>query len=328
LTNDSKKYIIESGFAPHRRNGYKMKKIKLGKSEIIVPNIGVGCMRIANLETEDIEKFIYTALSVGLNFFDHADIYGGGESERKFSEAIKMTPSLREKLIIQSKCGIVSGKMYDFSKEHIISSVNGSLKRLNTDYLDVLLLHRPDMLVEPEEVAEAFIQLKSEGKVKYFGVSNHKPLQIELLKKYLPFPIIVNQMQLSIAHAGMITTGINANIDGCGEDRDGGILDYCRINDITVQAWSPFQYGFFGGIFIGNEKFKELNVKLNELSEKYDVTPSAIALSWILRHPAQIQPIVGTTKPERLTELSKASEIYLTREEWYSLLLSAGNRLP
>ncbi len=241
---------------------------------------------------------------------------------------IGMSPSVREKIILQSKCGIRPG-FFDFSKEHILNSVDGILSRLNTEYLDILLLHRPDALVEPCEVAEAFDILHKSGKVRYFGVSNQKPMQIELLKKYINQPIVINQLQFSIAHTGMIKNGLNVNmVNEASVDHDGSILDYCRLNDITIQPWSPFQYGFFEGVFLDNEKFPELNKKINELAEKYGVTNSAIAIAWILRHPANMQPVLGTVNADRIKAIAKAAEFRLSREEWYDVFRAAGNILP
>ena len=308
-----------------------MKKIALGGEEnLVVPNIAVGCMRLNALDESGVETFIKTALELGMNFFDHADIYGGGTCEEQFGKTIKRCKLKREELILQSKCGIRHNiGTFDFSKEHILTSVDNSLKRLQTDYLDVLVLHRPDCLMEPEEVAEAFDRLQSAGKVKYFGVSNHTPYQIKLLQKYIPQKILVNQLQLSIAHAGMISSGIYANMLNDGAiDRDGSVLDFCRLNDITIQAWSPFQYGFFEGPFIGNGKFKMLNECLDEIAEKYHVNSTTIALAWLLRHPARIQPVIGTMNLQRLRDCAGASEIYLTREEWYKIFVTAGNFLP
>jgi predicted oxidoreductase len=306
-----------------------MKNINIGNSEIKASEIGLGCMRMASVEKSEAEKIIKTSLEEGINFFDHADIYGGGKSEEVFADAIKMDSSIREKMIIQTKCSIVPGIMYDFSKEHILNSVDASLKRLKTDYVDTLLLHRPDTLMEPEEVAEAFSKLHESGKVKYFGVSNHTPMQIELLNKYLNNKIIINQLQFSIMHTGMIDAGLNMNIkNDASIDRDGGVLEYCRLKDITIQAWSPYQYGFSEGVFLDNDKFPELNKKINAIAEKYAVTNTAIATAWILRHPAKIQTIVGSMNAERIKEICKASNITLTRQEWYEIYLAAGNKLP
>ena len=305
-----------------------MKKISMANGNITASEIGLGCMRIADLDKKEVNNLINTALDCGINFFDHADIYGKGKSEEIFSESISLTPSLREKIIIQSKCAIRPG-MYDYSKEHILTSVDGILKRLKTDYLDILLLHRPDTLMEPEEVSEAFEKLYNEGKVRNFGVSNHNSMQIELLNKYLKNKITINQLQFSIMHTGIIDSGLNVNMKNSPSiDRDNSILEYCRLNDITIQAWSPYQYGFFEGTFIDNPKFPELNKKLKELAEKYNVSSTAIATAWILRHPAKIQTIVGTTNENRLKDICTASNVNLTRQEWYEIYLSAGNMLP
>jgi predicted oxidoreductase len=285
-------------------------------------------MRIQTLSPAEAERFVQAALELGANFFDHADIYGGGACEEMFAEAVHMSPSVRETLLLQSKVGIRAG-MYDFSKEHILSAVEGCLTRLKTEYLDVLLLHRPDALVEPEEVAEAFNILESTGKVRLFGVSNHKPMQIALLKKFVRQPLHVNQLQLSIAHAALISNGLHVNTsEDAALDRDGSVLDYCRLHDITIQPWSPFQHGFFGGVFVNNPDFPELNACLNQLAEKYKVSSTTIALAWLLRHPARMQPIVGTMNPARLKECAQASEITLSRQEWYSIYRAAGNTLP
>jgi predicted oxidoreductase len=305
-----------------------MKYIKIANSDMNASEISLGCMRISDLTNQEISNLIRTALDEGINFFDHADVYGGGKSEEKFSEALDMNSSLREQMLIQTKCGIRKGR-FDFSKEHILQAVDGSLKRLRTDYVDVLLLHRPDALVEPEEVAEAFTILQDSGKVKYFGVSNQNPMQIELLSKFLKQKILINQLQLSITNTGMIDAGINVNMEiNPSINRDGSILDYCRLKEITIQPWSPFQYGFFEGVFLDNEKFPELNQKINEIAATKGVTNTAIAIAWILRHPARMQPIVGTTNSDRLKDICKASEVTLTRSEWYELYLAAGNKLP
>lgn len=305
-----------------------MRTIPLGTSPLEVPVIAVGCMRLNSLDKAGAERFIRTAMEEGANFFDHADIYGGGKCEELFAEAIQMNPSIREQMIIQSKCGIRKG-MFDFSKEHILQSVDGILKRLRTDYLDVLLLHRPDTLVEPEEVAEAFDQLESSGKVRHFGVSNQNPLQIQLLKKAVKQPIVANQLQLSITNATMISSGFNVNMENeSAVNRDGYLLDYCRLNDITIQPWSPFQYGFFKGVFLDNPEFPELNGKINEIAAKYEVSNTTIAIAWLLRHPANMQPVTGTMNIERLKDCCRASDIRLTREEWYEIFRAAGNVLP
>ena len=309
------------------RGGF-LNKIQLGKSKLEVSDIALGCMRMNTLSKKEAANVIHNALELGIDFFDHADIYGGGASEEVFSDAIEMTPRVRETMVLQTKVGIRKGS-FDFSKKHILESVDGSLERLKTDYVDTLLLHRPDALVEPEEVAEAFTELEKSGKVRHFGVSNQNPMQIELLKKYVEQDLIANQLQFSIMHTGMIDAGINVNMQHDPSiDKDGSILDYSRLNDMTIQAWSPFHYGLFEGIFIDNDKFPELNTKLKEIADKYNVDNATIAVAWILRHPAKIQTIVGTMTPDRLTNIARASSIKLTREEWYEIYLAAGNKLP
>ncbi|TCP29396.1 putative oxidoreductase [Scopulibacillus darangshiensis] len=305
-----------------------MKKLRLGSSNLEVGEISLGCMRMNSLSKKDAAYVIDNAIASGVDLFDHADIYGGGKSEEVFADAIEMNPSVREKIILQTKCGI-RDSFFDFSKEHILQSVEGSLKRLKTEYIDILLLHRPDALMEPEEVAEAFSYLKKSGKVHYFGVSNQNPMQIELLKKYLKEDLIVNQLQFSIMHTPMVDAGLNVNMrHDPATVRDSSVIEYSRLNDMTIQAWSPFQYGMIKGPFVGNDDFPEVNSKLQELAEEKGVTESAIAIAWILRHPARMLPIVGTMNPGRLTDIVKATEVDLTRKEWYNLYLAAGNELP
>lgn len=306
-----------------------MKKIQLGKSDFQVPSIAVGCMRINGLKAHEAEQFVKGAMDLGANFFDHADIYGNGTCEEVFSQAVQMDSSVREKMIIQSKCGIRPDVSFDFSKEHILSSVDGSLKRLKTDYLDVLLLHRPDALVEPEEVAEAFDELENAGKVRHFGVSNQNPRQIMLLQKYVKQPILANQLQLSITNATMISQGQHVNmLDDLAINRDGSVLDFCRLNDITIQPWSPFQYGWFEGTFLDNDKFPELNAVINKIAGKYQVSNTTIAMAWLLRHPASMQPVTGTMNLGRLKDCVKAADIKISREEWYEIFMASGNNLP
>jgi len=305
-----------------------MRKIRLGTSNLDVPVVAVGCMRITELDGRQAERFVRTALELGANFFDHADIYGGGRSEEIFAEAAGMSPAVREGMILQSKCGIREGR-FDFSKAHILGAVDGILRRLRTDYLDVLLLHRPDALVEPEEVAEALDSLHASGKVRHFGVSNHNPMQIELLRRYVRQPLIANQLQMSVAHAGMVSSGLFVNmLTTEAVDRDGSILDYCRLHDITVQPWSPFQYGYFDGVFLGSDKFPALNEKIGEIAARYGVSDVTIAMAWLLRHPARMQPVTGTMNVGRLTDCCKAAQVTLTREEWYEMYLAAGHTLP
>lgn len=314
-----------------------MKQIEVGKSGIKASNIVLGCMRLKGKTPQEAEKIIRTALEEGINYFDHADVYGSpgrrGECEEIFSKAIGLNnPAVRESMFIQSKCGIVKSETgsYDFSKEHILSAVDGILKRLDTDYLDFLLLHRPDSLMEPEEVAEAFEKLYTEGKVWHFGVSNQNPMQVELLQKYIPYKLEVNQLQLSIAHCPMIDSGISVNMGADQSvNREGSVLEYSRLKDMTIQAWSPFQKGFFGGPFLGDmEQYGELNKTIDRIAKKYEVTNTAIAVAWITRHPANIQVILGTTNPQRIKDACRGSDILLTRDEWYEIYQSSGKILP
>ncbi|HGA4123952.1 TPA: aldo/keto reductase family oxidoreductase [Streptococcus agalactiae] len=300
----------------------------IGQTGIQATRIALGCMRMSDLEGKQAEEVVGTALDLGINFFDHADIYGGGLSELRFRDAIKHLNVNRDKMIIQSKCGIREG-YFDFSKEYILSSVDGILERLGTEYLDFLILHRPDVLVEPEEVAEAFTKLRAEGKVKHFGVSNQNRFQMELLQSYLDEPLAVNQLQLSPAHTPMFDAGLNVNmLNKASIEHDDGIVDYCRLKRVTIQAWSPFQIDLSRGLFVNHPDYKELNETIAKLTKNYNVSSEAIVIAWILRHPAQIQAIVGSMNPSRLKAIDKANDIALTREEWYDIYRSAGNILP
>lgn len=304
-----------------------MQRILLG-NEVSSASIALGCMRMAGVGLKQAELMVRTALEEGIDLFDHADIYGRGESESIFGEVLQRNPGLRERLVIQDKCGIRQG-FYDSSAEHILASVEQSLKRLGVETIDILLLHRPDALLEPEEVAEAFAALHQAGKVRYFGVSNFNMGQIELLKKYVDQKLIVNQLQFSLVHTALVDSGINVNIrSDHGRDYTGHTLDYCRLHDLTIQAWSPFQYGMIEGVFLENPKYEVLNGQIRLLADQKGVTDSAIAVAWIMRHPAKIQTIVGTMNENRLRDICAAARITLTRQEWYSLYLAAGNPLP
>ena len=309
-----------------------MKTYKLPHGDSAVSSVVLGLMRIAQMDNSEIRALFDTAREVGITVFDHADIYGGARHrcEERFGEAVTLTPSEREAILIQSKVGIRHG-WFDFSRDHILKTVDESLVALKTDYLDVLLLHRPDALVEPEEVAEAFDTLEAAGKVRQFGVSNHTPGQIELLKSAVKQPLRYNQVQLSITHANLIAQGVAANMDGSDQSisRDIGLLDYSRLNGMMLQAWSPFQKGFFDGVFVGDrDSHPELNDELDRLAKAYGVTPTGIAVSWITRHPANIQVVLGTTRPQRVRECAAGSDVTLTREEWYSLFRAAGHIVP
>jgi predicted oxidoreductase len=290
-----------------------------------------GCMRIGALSVEDLKHLIDVQLAHGVNHFDHADIYGDVKCEELFGKVLKKYPELRKKIILQTKCGIVKGEvpMFDSSKEHILASVDLALKRLNATYLDVLLIHRPDPLMDPKEVAEAFDELAKTKKVLHFGVSNFNPSQIELLKKYVHQPLEYDQVQMSVMNTGLIDSGINANTKFDGAiDRDGHLMDYCQLHGITLQAWSPLQYGWFEGVFVDNPQFPKLNEVLGAIAKKYRVTQSAIAIAWLLRHPAHMQVIVGSANVEHLLEINAALQIDLTRPEWFAIYEAAGNRLP
>ena len=306
-----------------------MKKVNWGNTGLTVPAIAAGCMRLNTLDEKSAITYIENVMAHDVNFFDHADIYGRGECETLFGKAFAMTDFKREDIFLQTKCGIVPGMMYDLSKEHIITSVDNALKRLNMEYIDALLLHRPDALVEPEEVAAAFDTLECSGKVRYFGISNMKPMQIELLKKYVKQPLVANQLQVSAAHTTMIANGMEVNMLTNGAiDRDGSVLDYCRLHDMTIQAWSPFQHGMIEGVFLQNDTFETLNNKLSEIGEKYDVSATTMAVAWLLRHPAHMQILAGTMNINRFDEICKACDITLSREEWYQIYMAAGNILP
>ena len=307
-----------------------MLKIDLGKSGLESSNISLGCMRMADLSGEDAAKVIATATESGIDLFEHADIYGRGASEEIFAQGLKSAGISREDVLLQTKCGIRPGLGFDFSKDHILDSVDKSLQRLNTDYIDVLALHRPDTLMDPEEVAAAFDVLQSSGKVRHFGVSNQNVAQMEFLGKYVDQKLIVNQLQFSIMHTPMIDSGFNVNMnrDGMSNDRDGGILEYTRMNDITIQAWSPYQFGFFEGVFVDNPQFPELNAKLEEVGKKYGISKTAVATVWILTHPAKMQVVIGTMNADRIRDIASASGVKLTRQEWYDIYKAAGNVLP
>lgn len=313
-----------------KMEGLHLKQVNIGEKQASA--VVQGCMRITEKSPDQVEQLIQTDLENGINFFDHADCYSQGACEELFGQVLGKRKDLRNKITLQTKCGIVHGAdytYYDFSKDHLLETVNASLKRLQTDHIDYLLLHRPDALMEPEEVAEAFDRLHREGKVLHFGVSNQNPAQIELLKKSVKQPLEVNQLQFSIMFTGMVDQGINVNMTAeASSDRDGSILDYSRLHGMKIQAWSPFQYGFFEGVFLDNPKFPKLNKKVNELAAKYEVSNNAIAVAWILRHPAEMQVILGTTNLKRIAESAKGADITLTHQEWYEIYLAAGNKLP
>lgn len=303
-----------------------MRTITIGSQQVSV--IGAGCMRIAGLSENEMDAFVSTALDNQINFFDEADIYGGGKSEEVLGRWLTRHPEKRENMFIQSKCAIHDG-MYDFSKEHILKSVDGILERLHTDYLDSLLLHRPDILMEPSEVAEAFDTLQKAGKVRHFGVSNENPAQMAYLQSGLSQKLWCNQVQLSCAHTVLIDAGLNVDMhNDAGIDRDGGTLYWCAEHKMAIQAWSPLQMGYFEGVFLNSEKYQELNEKLQEIGDRYGVGRDTIAYAWILRLPFSMQVVLGTSKPAHLINGARAADLHLTRTEWYDIYKAAGNMLP
>ncbi len=305
-----------------------VQKVNVGGSGLLGSQIVWGVMRIPNLSDQEALTMLETAHEQGINFFDNADIYGDGASEVKFGQALKNSQINRDDILIQTKVGI-GKKMYDFSKEHILEAVDASLQRLQLDHVDTLLLHRPDPLMEPDEIAEAFLQLQNTGKVRQFGVSNFNPMQVDMLQQAVPQALVANQLQMSLMHTGMIDFGMHTNMtDARSLNHDGGILEYSRLTNMTIQAWSPYQYGFFEGVFIDNPKFPELNQQLQAIAKAHDTNSNAIASAWLLRIPASLQVVVGTMNPKRLTEICEADKVKLTRREWYDLYLAAGNDLP
>ncbi|WP_062381297.1 aldo/keto reductase [Demequina pelophila] len=310
-----------------------MRTFTLPHTDIVVPDVVLGLMRIVEKSDEEVRALVSAALDAGIDFMDHADIYGPPYHgcERRFAEALRLTPSERDRLTLQTKCGIRQpGPYFDFSYEHIVSSVEGSLEALGTDRIDILLLHRPDALVEPEEVARAFDDLEAAGKVRHFGVSNHTPGQMDLLRKHVRQPLVANQIQLSITHAPTIAGPMAMNMAALDQSiaRDTGVIDYCRLHDITLQAWSPFQAGFFTGPFLGSPEYPELNAVIDRLAAQYDVPAEAIAVAWLTRHPARMQVVLGTTTPARVAAAAQGSDITLTRAEWYALFRAAGYLVP
>lgn len=310
-----------------------MKKVNIGNSNIVASNIGLGLMRSPEHSDQEVADLLDTAYDAGIDFFDNADVYTNGEAEKRFGAALKKSSLTRDNIVIQTKVGIVSDGSenirYDFSKQHILEAVNGSLQRMGLDYVDILLLHRPDPLLEPEEIAEAFKTLQNEGKVRRFGVSNFNPMQVQLVQQALDTKLIANQLQLSLMHTGMINFGMHTNMtDPASVNHDGSILEFSRLKNMTIQAWSPYQYGFFDGTFIDNAKFPTLNEVLHKMARKYDTNKNAVAAAWILRIPGSMQVIAGTMNAKRLKQIAEADKVKLTAQEWYDLYFAAGNDLP
>ncbi|MBO4496293.1 MAG: aldo/keto reductase [Clostridiales bacterium] len=308
-----------------------MKMLNVVNGPQNISRIILGCMRMPALSVEDAAKMIATSQELGINYFDHATCYGDGEAETRFGDALPLTGIKREDIYLQSKCGLHFDRQeFDWSKGDILESVDGILSRLKTDYLDALLLHRPDVLFDPEEVAEAFDILSSSGKVKHFGVSNVTPGQLDLLKKYVKQPLVFNQLQLSLDQSQLIDTPLylNNKTTDMSIDRDNGTLEYCRLHDITIQAWSPLQIGMFKGCFVDHPDFPKLNEVMGRIGETYGVSKTAIAIAWILRHPAKMQAIAGTMNPDHLKDICDATKVDLTHKEWYDLYLASGKFLP
>ncbi|WP_303978201.1 aldo/keto reductase family oxidoreductase [Streptococcus danieliae] len=308
-----------------------MKTIELNSENTKLSSIVLGLMRIKSLSPREVEELVETALAAGINTFDLADIYGGGRSEEILGQVLKNRPDLRDQMWIQSKCGIRIEEFtyFDFSKEHILKSVDGILKRLHIQQLDSLLLHRPDALMEPEEIAQAFNSLEETGKVRHFGVSNHNPMMIELLKTAVSQPLAINQLQLSAAFTPEFDTGFHVNMEeAIASSGSTGIFEYARTQDMVIQAWSVLQHGYFQGVFLGTPQFEKLNQVLTRLAQNHQATPAAIAIAWVLRYPAKMQAIIGTTQPQRILEAAQASTITLSRKEWYEIYLAAGKSLP
>lgn len=300
-----------------------MKEILIGGA-FRASEMALGCMRICRISYQDAEKLVMTAAEQGINYFDHADVYGFGASEEYFGRILKQHPGLRENIYLQSKCTLIRDSektLYlDTTKEHILKSVDDSLSRLQTDYLDTYMLHHPDTLMNPDEIAEAFHLLQASGKVRFFGVSNFKQMELEYLQSCLNQKLIVNQMQLSVAHTDLIDSSNSVKLnDADNVDHNGSVFTYMRMHQITLQAWSPFQVRFYGGVFMHDDAYPMLNQVVNRMSAEKGVSPSAIAIAWILAHPTHIQPMIGTTKPERLCDICTASDVTLTRQEWYEL---------
>lgn len=306
-----------------------MKYAQLGTSGVEASRVALGVMRISEKSPEEAVKIITTAMSAGINFFDTADVYGGGKSSQVLGRALKDAGVARDKVILQTKFGIVAGKRYDFSKKHLLEALDFELNNLGVDYVDFALLHRPDTLVELDQVAEAFNELQNAGKVRHFGVSNVNPWQAELLQSAVDQKLEVNQLQFGLGHTGMVEQEFHVNMsDASSVDHDGGIIAYSRLKKMTIQAWSPFQYGFFEGVFVDNPKFPELNAKLDELAAKYHSTKNCIATAWILRHPAQMQVILGSMNPTRIEQMAAGADVTLEAQDWYDLYFAAGNDLP
>lgn len=317
-----------------------MQTVKIGNTNWQTSNVALGIMRMGTLPVKKATIALQAAYEAGINFIDSADIYGNdpqlgrGSSEIHFGQAFKQSGLQRTDFYIQSKGGLYANAenkitRYDSSKEHLIKAVDGILQRMGIEYLDSFLIHRPDPLMDPEDIAEAFDQLQAAGKVRHFGVSNFNPQQIALLQSALSQRLLIDQVQFGIAHTGMIDFGLHTNMtDTKSINHDGGIIEYARRKKMTLQTWSPFQYGTFAGTFINNPQFTKLNDCLGGLAKKYHVSKNAIAVAWILRHPARMQVLLGTMNPKHILDSAAGSDVTLTKQEWYDIYFAAGNDLP
>lgn len=311
-----------------------MKYVQLGESNVQASTVALGVMRMDGKSRAEAGHIVETAIETHINFFDTADCYHAGESSRKLGQALKDTGVERNSVFVQTKVGIVRDQddaiaRYDFSQHHLTEAVDQELGNLQSDYIDFLLLHRPDTLVNLEELAQTFHEMESSGKVRHFGVSNVNPMQIEMLQSAVEQKLEVNQLQFGLGHTSMLQQEFHVNMgDDSSLDRDGGLISYSRLKHMSIQAWSPFQYGFFEGVFLDNPQFPELNAKLDDLASKYGVSTSAIAVAWILRHPAGFQVLLGSMNPERIRQMAAGADLELSAQEWYELYTAAGNNLP
>ena len=314
-----------------------MQTIQIGVSTLTSSRLAYGCWRVAGTwdpaevtpesRTAGV-RAVVTAYEAGYTLFDNADIYCAGEAERIFGAALKEVSGMRQRVLVATKCGIRPGGTpqsdspgrYDFSADYIVSACEQSLKRLGLETIDLLMLHRPDYLADPHAIAGAFTQLKSSGKVRYFGVSNFRPSLVTALQAVCPMPLVVHQVEISLAKLDAFTDGT---------------LDQCLIEQITPMAWSPLAAGLLGAganRLLPSQKVYRPETFLpaiDALAKARGTTRTVVALAWLLKHPAKIQPIVGSIKPQRIREAAKADELDLTREEWYRLLIAArGEPLP
>lgn len=304
----------------------------IGQSGIEASRVALGVMRMAGKSREEADEIVHTALACGIDFFDAADIYGRGASSERLGQALADNGVAREDVKLQTKFGIVPGQRYDFTRAHLEAALDEELARLQTDYVDVVLLHRPDPLVDLAELAETFVAMRDAGKVRAFGVSNMNPWQVEMLQAALEpagVRLEVNQLQFGLGHTQLISSGLHVNMaDDTAAERGTGAIEHARLRRMTIQAWSPYQYGTFAGCFIGHPDFPELNAALDAVAEALGSTPTAVATAWILRHPAKIQVVCGSMTPAHIREAAAGADLDLPRDAWWELYMAAGNDLP